>query len=85
MYQYGAFSKQSEQSWLHKTSHVLHNENKKKRNLIGPTIKKFEDCIVERWILLSISFYDAFVCRYMVAFSKQCEQSWLQKTPNILS
>ena len=43
------FTKQPEQSWLHKALNVLTNEGKKKKgNIIGPTIKKCEYCIVGR-------------------------------------
>ena len=61
-----AFSKQCEQLWLQKTPNIL--SMNKKKNIIGPTIKKFEDCIVGRWILLTISFYDAFMYRYGCIF-----------------
>ena len=42
------FTKQPEQSWLHKALNVSQTKEKKKRNIFGPTIKKCEYCIVGR-------------------------------------
>ena len=42
-----AFSKQSEKSWLQIFTQ-MNKKSKKEKNIFGPTIKKFEHCIVER-------------------------------------